>query len=118
MLATTYGLAKTGLRVTQFSIARNALLRQSSSRATQFLGGIAQSGGDMYGVRAFLGRAPNSTQTNEHVASMILVVLGRQAAWGVRDTSNFFNQITSPINTPSNKANNSIAQSTGNANDR
>ena len=72
---TTYGLAKTGLRVTQFLVARDALLCQSSLHVTQFCGAIDQSGARLYGVIRFPGHARYNTRTNEHVASVTQIPL-------------------------------------------
>ena len=94
------------------------LLCQSSLHVTQFCVAIGHSGACLYGVRAFLGRVRYNTRTNEHVASVIRVVLDRQVAWGVVIREKQLYQITSPINTPSNKTNNGMEQTTGNANDQ
>ena len=64
-------LAKTGLHVLQFSVARDVLLCQTSSHVTQFCVAIDQSGARLYGVMGFLGRARYNIQTNRHVASVI-----------------------------------------------
>ena len=84
MLVTTYGLAKTGLGVTQFSVARDALLPQSGLRFTQFCVAIDQSGARLHVVMGFLGLARYNVRTNEHVASMKRVTLDSLLSFDLR----------------------------------